>query len=150
MKEFVGLRAKTYSYLKDNDNEDKKAEGTEKCVIKGKPKFKDYKNCLEAAQIENEISHLDKNKIDIDSLTEDQKGFIKNNKLILRTQQRFKSKTHNGFIEEMNKIALSSNDDKRMQSIDSIETYAYGMNKNLVCKKEEIKCNNIIKQYENV
>ena len=150
MKEFVGLRAKTYSYLKDNDNEDKKAEGTEKCVIKGKPKFKDYKNCLEAAQIENEISHLDKNKIDIDSLTEDQKGFIKNNKLILRTQQRFKSKTHNGFIEEMNKIALSSNDDKRMQSIDSIETYAYGMNKNLVCKKEETKCNNIIKQYENV
>ena len=31
-----------------------------------------------------------------------------------------------------------------MQSIDSIETYAYGMSKNLVCKKEEIKCNNII------
>ena len=32
-----------------------------------------------------------------------------------------------------------------MQSIDSIETYAYGMNKGLVCKKEEIKCGNIIK-----
>ena len=32
-----------------------------------------------------------------------------------------------------------------MQSIDSIETYAYGMNKDLVCKKEEIKCNNINK-----
>ena len=37
-----------------------------------------------------------------------------------------------------------------MQSIDLIETYAYGMNKYLVCKKEEIKCNNIIKQYKNV
>ena len=37
-----------------------------------------------------------------------------------------------------------------MQSIDSIETYAYGMNKDLVCKKEEIKYNNIIKQCKNV
>ena len=36
-----------------------------------------------------------------------------------------------------------------MQSIDSIETYAYEMNKNLVYKKEEILCNNIIKQYKN-
>ena len=34
-----------------------------------------------------------------------------------------------------------------MQSIDSIETYSYGMNQDLVCKKEEFKCNNIIKQY---
>ena len=33
MKEFVGLRAKTYSYLKDNSNEDKKAKGTKKCII---------------------------------------------------------------------------------------------------------------------
>ena len=37
-----------------------------------------------------------------------------------------------------------------MQSIDSIGTYEYRINKNLVCKKEEIKCNNIIKQYKNV
>ena len=35
-----------------------------------------------------------------------------------------------------------------MQSIDSIETYAHRMNKSLVCKKEEIKFNNIIKQYK--
>ena len=69
--------------------------------------------------------------------------------MILKTQPRFKSEKHNVFIEEINKIALSLNDDKRMQSIDSIETYAYGMNKNVVCKKEEIKCNNIIKQYKN-
>ena len=37
-----------------------------------------------------------------------------------------------------------------MQSIGPTETYAYGMNKDLVCKKEEIKYNNIIKQYQNV
>ena len=37
-----------------------------------------------------------------------------------------------------------------MQSTDSIETYAYGASKDLACKKEEIKCNNIIKQYQNV
>ena len=34
MKEFVGLRAKTYSYLIDNGSEDKKAKGTKKCVVK--------------------------------------------------------------------------------------------------------------------
>ena len=39
----------------------------------------------------------------------------------------------------LKKFALSANDDKRMQSIDSVETYAYGASKNLVCKKEEIK-----------
>ena len=45
---------------------------------------------------------------------------------------------------------MSSTDDERMQSIDSIETYAYGMNENVVWKKEEIKCNNIIKHYKNI
>ena len=48
----------------------------------------------------------------------------------------------------MNKTALNSNDDKRMQSIDFIETYAYKTSKDLVGDKEEIKCNNIIKQYK--
>ena len=52
--------------------------------------------------------------------------------------------------EEINKSALSSNDGKRIQSIDSIETHAYGMKKDLVCKKEEIKCNNITTQYKNI
>ena len=58
-------------------------------------------------------------------------------KVILKTQLRFKSERHNVFTEEINKIALSSNDDKRMQSIDSIETYAYGINKDLVYKKTD-------------
>ena len=65
-------------------------------------------------------------------------------------QQRFKSETHNVFTEEINKIALSSNDDKRIQSIDLIEKYAHGTSKDLVCKKEGIKCDNITKQYKNV
>ena len=43
-------------------------------------------------------------------------------------------------------MALSSNDDKRIQSIDSIETYAYGTSKDLESGREEIKFNNIIKR----
>ena len=63
---------------------------------------------------------------------------MKNNKLILKTQQRFKRERHHVFTEEINNIALSSNDDKTMQSIDLIETYAYGTSKDLICKKEKI------------
>ena len=37
-----------------------------------------------------------------------------------------------------------------MQSIDSVEIYAYGTRKDLISKKEKIKCNHIIKQYKNV
>ena len=73
---------------------------------------------------------------------------MRNNKLILKTQQRFKYERHNVFIEEINKIALSSNDNKRMELIDSIGTYPYGARKDLVSEKEEIKCNNIIKQHK--
>ena len=68
MTKFVGLRAKTYSYLIDDGSEDKKAKGTKNCVIKRKLKFENYKNCLEATQLENKINHLEKNKIDIDSI----------------------------------------------------------------------------------
>ena len=46
MKEFVGLRAKTYAYLMDNDAEHKKANETEKCITKRILMFKDYKDCL--------------------------------------------------------------------------------------------------------
>ena len=130
VKEFVGLRAKIYSQIKDNNDEDKTAKGTKKCAIKRKLKFEDYKNCVEVAQIKNEIKSLEKkNKIDGDNLKELQREFIKRNKLILKTQQRFKSRRYNVFTEEINKIVLSCNDDKRMQSIDSIETYAYAMKK---------------------
>ena len=66
MIKLVGLRAKTYSYLIDNGGEDKKAKGTKKCVIKRK--FENYKNCLEATQLENKINYLEKNNINIESL----------------------------------------------------------------------------------
>ena len=47
---------------------------------------------------------------------------IRNNKSVIKIQQRFKSERHNVLTEEINNISLSSNDDKRMASIDSIET----------------------------
>ena len=68
MRKFVRLRSKTYSYLIDDQSEDKKAKVTKNCVIEIKPKFKNYKNCLEATQLKNKINHLEKNKIDIDRL----------------------------------------------------------------------------------
>ena len=77
------------------------------------------------------------------------KEFIRNNKLKLKTQQRFKSERYNVLTEESNKIALSSNNDERMQSIDLIKTYAYETIKDLESEEEEIKCNNIIKRYKN-
>ena len=72
----------------------------------------------------------------IDKIDEEQ-----NYKLILKSQQRLKSKKQNVFTEEVNKVELSAKDDKKIQSIDTIEIYPYGATKNLVCKKEEIICN---------
>ena len=54
---------------------------------------------------------------------------------------------HNVFTEEVNKITLSANDDKKIQSIGSIETYR--TSKYLVSEKNKIKCKKIIKQYRN-
>ena len=71
------------------------------------------------------------------------------NKLILKSQQRFRSEKHNLFTEEVNKIALSANDDKRIQSTNSVKAYAYGTSKHLAWKKEETTCSNITKQYKN-
>ena len=74
----------------------KKQKGTKKCVIKLRLKFNDYKDCL------------------------------LNNEIILKSQQRFKSEAHNVYTEEVNKIALSSNDDKRLQTYDRVTSYPYG------------------------
>ena len=56
---------------------------------------------------------------------------IKNNRILLRSQQRFRSKKHNIFTEEVNKIALSVVDDERIQPINSIGTYACGTSKGI-------------------
>ena len=82
--EFVTLRPETYSYLTDDCKEDQKAKGTKKCVIKRMIKFNDYKNCL----LKDEV--------------------------LLKSQQRFISKKRDAYTENINKIALSNNDDKRI------------------------------------
>ena len=94
--EFVILRPKTYSYLTDDGKEDKKAKGTKKCVTKRMIKFNYYKNCL-----------------------------LKD-KVLLKSQQRFISKSHEVYTEDINKIALSNDDDKRIVSSDKITSYLYG------------------------
>ena len=94
--EFITLRPKTYSYSTDDGKEDKKAKGTKKCVIKRMIKFNDYKNCL-----------------------------LKD-KVLLKSQQRFISKKHDVYTEDINKVGLSNNDDKRIVSSDKITSYPYG------------------------
>ena len=58
--EFAALRAKAKSYLKDDGDQDKKAKGTKRCVIKQKRKFENYKVCLEAIKYQKEIKQLEK------------------------------------------------------------------------------------------
>ena len=82
--------------------------------------------------------------IDVDNLKE----FIKNNNLILKIWQKSTIERYNVFTKEINKIALISNDDKRMQSIALIEMYAYGTSKEIVSEKEDINCNNILKRWK--
>ena len=94
--EFVTLRPKTYSFLTDDGKEDKKAKETKRFVIKKKIKFNDCKKCLFSDE------------------------------LILRSQQRFISKKHDVYTENVNKIALSNNDDKRIVSSNKISSYLYG------------------------
>ena len=62
------------------------------------------------------------------------KDFLFNDKIILKSQQRFKSNHHNVYTEEVNKIALSSNDDKRLQRFDKVTTYQHGANAVEVCE----------------
>ena len=67
---------------------------------------------------------------------ENYKDSLFNNKTILKSQLRFKSDHHNVYTEEVNKIALSSNDDKRLQTFDRVTTYSYGTNAFKVCESE--------------
>ena len=66
-------------------------------------------------------------------------------------QQRFKRDHHEVYTEEVNKIALSSNDDKRLQTFDGITTYPYGRNTFKVCESEMMvkKKATLIKLYYN-
>ena len=80
----------------DDDSEKKKAKGIKKCVIKCRLMFENYKDSLF------------------------------NNKTILKSQLRFKSDFHEVYTEEVNKIALNSNDEKRLQTFDGVTTYPGG------------------------
>ena len=72
---------------------------------------------------------------------EDYKYSLFNNNTILRPQLRFKSDLHNVYTEEVNKIALGSNDDKRLKTFDKVTTYPYGTNAFKVCESEMLsKC----------
>ena len=59
-----------------------------------------------------------------------------NGEVILKSQQRFKSHHHKVYLEEVNKIALSSNDDKRLQTFNKVTTYPYGTNAFKVCESK--------------
>ena len=115
MTEFVALRAKAYAYLIDGYNDDdydknnrinKKAQGTKKCVIKRELKFENHRESLF------------------------------NEKIILKSQQRLKSDHHKAYTEEVHKIVLSSNDDKRSQTFNRITTYPYATNAFKICERE--------------
>ena len=67
---------------------------------------------------------------------ENYKDSLFNDKIILRSQQRFRSDHHRVYTEEVNKIALISNDDKRIQTFDKVTTFPYGTNVFIVCESE--------------
>ena len=118
MKEFCVLTAKTYSYLMDDDSDVKNSKGTKKCVIKRGIMFENYKDCLF------------------------------NDKIMLKSQQRIKSDHHKLYTEEVNKIALSSNDAQRLEIFNVIETYPYGTNTFKVCESEMMAVKNLfVKNY---
>ena len=64
------------------------------------------------------------------------KDCLLNNKTIYISQERFKSYNHDVYTEEVNKITLSNNDDKRIHTFDGIETYPYAINAFKVCESE--------------
>ena len=115
MKEFCALGAKTYTYLMmvmmmiimiKIRLQIKKAKGTKKCIIKHRLMFENYKDSLF------------------------------NNEITIQLQLRFKSDHHDVYTEEVNKIVLSSNDDKRLQTFDRVTTYPYRTNAFKVCESE--------------
>ena len=57
---------------------------------------------------------------------DDYKKCLLNGEVILKSQQRFRSKGHDVYTENLSKIALSNNDDKRIVSLDKIASYPYG------------------------
>ena len=86
---------KVYSYFGNNGCVNKKAKGTKECVVNWEIKFDGYKM------------------------------FLENTKAILRWQQRFKCKLHDGFKEMVNTTSISASDDNRIQIFDRGISYSY-------------------------
>ena len=112
MTEFCALRAKAYAYKLDDDTEMKKAKSTKKCIVKRNIIFKNYADALF------------------------------NDRILIKSQQRFRSYHHFVFFEEVNKMALSSNDDKRIQTFDKVTTFPYETNTFKVREGEMLSKNN--------
>ena len=96
IKEFVGLRAKLYSFIMDDGVEIKKCKGVKKQVVESSISHEDYKTCLTTGKEQ------------------------------LRKQNILRSYNHEVYTEEVNKIALSAQDDKRYILSDGIHTLAWG------------------------
>ena len=92
----------------------KKAKGTKKSMIKRELMFKNYKDSLF------------------------------NDEVIIRSQQKFRSDHHRVYTEEVNKIALSSNDDKRIQTFDKVTTFPNGTNVFKMCENEMLLKNKLV------
>ena len=106
MIEFCALRAKAYSYRLDDDTQNKKAKSTKKCIGKRELTSKSYVDCL----FKNEV--------------------------IKESQRRFRKDHHRVCTEKVNKIALSSNDDKGIETFDKVTTYPYETNVFKICENE--------------
>ena len=96
IKEFVGLRAKLYSFIMEDGKENKRCKGVKKQVVENSITHEDYKTCLRTGKEQ------------------------------LRKQNILRSYEHEVFTEEVNKIALSALDDKRYILGDGIHTLAWG------------------------
>ena len=96
IKEFVGLRAKLYSFKMEEGKENKKCKGIKKAVVEKSIRHEDYKTCLTTGKEQ------------------------------LRRQNIIRSYEHVLYTEEVNKIALSAADDKRYLLKDSFDTLAWG------------------------
>ena len=99
IKEFVGLRAKLYSYKMEQGKENKRCKGIKKAVVEKSITHEDYKKCLETGKEQ------------------------------LRRQNIIRSYEHEIYTEEINKVALSATDDKRYLLKNSYDTLAWGHHK---------------------
>ena len=103
--QFCALRAKAYAYKLDDNTEMGKAKGTKKCTVKREIIFKNY----------------------VDALF--------NDRILIKSQQRFRSSHYIVFTEEVNKIVSSSNDDKRIQTFDKVT-----FDKRFLMEQMHLKC----------